>query len=315
MTHKYNPVSAMEYPRFCGPATFFRLPHVKTVENVDFVIAGVPFDTGAVFRVGARFAPQSIRQSSITFRDYNPEQDVFIFPKLSGTDYGDFPVVPGYLDKSFKRIEKELTPIFEAGVIPILVGGDHSITFVHLKSCFEKYGPVALVHFDSHTDAWDEYFGTKYNHATQFRRVVDEGLITVQNSIQVGLRGSIHSPQDYNDIKKLGYDYITTSNIKNIGLDKTADLIKKRINGKRVFLSFDMDFLDPAYAPGVGFPECGGFTSFEALQLLRKLKGIDFIGFDVVEVLPSHDLSNITSLLASTIIYEFMSLIAIGVRH
>lgn len=315
MIVKYQPLNPLKYPRFCGPATFFHLPHVRILENVDFIIAGVPFDSSSVFKVGSRFGPQAVRNSSLTFGDYNMEQKVKVFSNLSGVDYGDLPVVPGRTKTAFEKIEKELVPVFKSGIIPILVGGDHSITLPHLRSCFKWLGAdISLLHFDSHTDTWDNYLEEKYNHATQFRRAVEEGLVDATSSIQVGLRGSSYSPEDFDEIKKLGYDYITTSEVKKAGIERTAEIIKTRIGNKKVFLSFDIDFVDPAYAPGTGYPECGGFTSFETLELIRKLKGLDFVGFDVVEVLPSSDVSSITSLLAATIMYEFLSLIALQ-RH
>ncbi|MBI2252290.1 MAG: agmatinase [Armatimonadetes bacterium] len=291
---KYQPLDPLVYPRFCGVRTFMRLPFAQNLKGIDFLVAGVPFDTGSTFRVGARFAPSAIRNASIT----------------SGIDYGDLIVVPGYIEESYKKIKEQVIPILEKGIIPVLLGGDHSITLAHLRAVFEKYGPVALIHFDAHTDTWDNYFGQNYTHGTQFRRVVEEGLILVDNSIQAGMRGSIYSKEDYLNVKDLGYEILTANKIRKLGIEETAKIIKDRVNNKKVFFSFDIDFLDPAYAPGTSYPECGGFSSFEALELVRHLQELDFIGFDLVEVLPPYDSGEITSILASTIVFEFISLIA-----
>ncbi|MHA1446056.1 MAG: agmatinase, partial [Candidatus Heimdallarchaeaceae archaeon] len=248
---------------------------------------------------------------SALLRHHNPILNISPYEFLSGIDYGDLPVVPGYIEEGYKRIEESLVPIIEAGIIPILLGGDHAISLPELRAITKIHGPVSLIHFDSHSDTVDEYFGKPYNHGTPFKRAIEENLLLADNSIQIGLRGSIYSPEHLEIPKSLGFDVVTTEEIREIGLDSLIERIKKRVGESKVFLTFDIDFVDPAYAPGTGTPEIGGFTSGETLKLIRGLVDINFIGFDVVEVLPAYDSSEITALLAANIVYEFISIIAI----
>jgi len=307
---KYKPVDPRKSPRFSGIRTFMRLPHVKTTEGIDFVIVGVPFDTGASYRVGARFGPEAIRSASVLLRHHNQVLDVSMFEYCSGVDYGDLPVIPGYIEDSYKKIEEALFPIVDKGVIPILLGGDHSVTLAELRAVAKKHGAVALIQFDSHTDTGKKRFGRKYGHGTPFRRAVERKLLLVDHSIQVGMRGSVYSKDSINEAKSLGFEVITSTESYEIGIDNLIQRIRERVGDAKVFVTFDIDFVDPAYAPGTGTPEVGGFTSREALQLIRGLKGLNFIGFDVVEVLPQYDPAGITAILAANIVYEFISLIA-----
>ncbi len=197
---KYQPKDSFKSPRFCGVRTFMRLPFVEQIdENMDFVITGIPFDSGQSFRTGARFGPEAIRDFSILLRPYNPEQDINIFDYISGIDYGDVPIIPGYISETYKKIEEELTPVIEKGIIPISLGGDHSITLGELRAIVKKHGPVALLQFDAHSDTWDSYFDQKYNHGTVFRRAIEEGLIDVSRSLQIGMRGGLYGPEDLQD--------------------------------------------------------------------------------------------------------------------
>ncbi len=307
---KYKPVDPIKSPRFSGIQTFMRLPFIKKLEGVDFAIIGVPSDAGASFRTGQREGPAAIRKISALLRHHNPILNISPYEFLSGIDYGDLPVVPGYIEEGYKRIEESLLPVLEAGIIPILLGGDHAITLPELRAITKIHGPVSLLHFDSHSDTVDEYFGKPYNHGTPFKRAVEENLLLADNSIQIGLRGSIYSPEHLKIPKSLGFDVVTTEEIREIGLDSLIERIKNRIGKTKVFLSFDIDFVDPAYAPGTGTPEVGGFTSGETLKLIRALKDLNYIGFDVVEVLPASDPSEITALLAANIVYEFISILA-----
>ena len=307
----YRPVDPRESPRFAGIKTFMRLPHVKTTEGVDVAIVGVPFDTGASYRVGARFGPEAIRNISALLRHHNEVLDVSIFDHCSVVDYGDLPVNPGYIEDSYKMIEEGLLPILEGGVTPIMLGGDHSVTLPELRAVAKRHGPVALIHFDSHSDTGDKRFGRRYTHGTPFRRAIEEELILVDHSIQVGMRGSIYSRDSLDDARKLGFDLVTSVEAQEQGIDELIRRIRERAGDAKAFVSFDIDFVDPAYAPGTGTPEVGGFTSSEALRVVRGLKGLDLIGFDLVEVLPQHDPSQITALLAANIVYEFISLIAL----
>src|SRR5215208_6263000 len=308
---RYEPADSFETPRFSGVRTFMRLPNVQDLENANVAIVGAPFDTGASFRAGARFGPEGIRSVSHLLRPYNPSQDVSIFEHLSVIDYGDVPVVPGYIEESYERIAVGLEEVHRAGVAPIVLGGDHSVALPELRAAAAVHGPLALVQFDSHADTWDAYFGQRYNHGTVFRRAVEEGLLLPEHSIQVGMRGSLFDAGDWNDARELGFELISTAEVRKLGIEKTINRIRERIGGAKAYVSFDVDFVDPVFAPGTGTPEIGGFTSLEALGFIRGLSGIDIVGCDIVEVYPQYDgPAQITALLAATVAFEFLSLLA-----
>jgi agmatinase len=301
----------MQSPRFTGPATFARLPYVRTLEDVDVAIVGVPFDTGVTYRVGGRFGPNAVRAASVMLRPYNSNLDVKPFEVLSCVDYGDVAIVPGYTERSYAAIEAAVAPIVEAGVVPILIGGDHACTLPHLRATRTR-GPVAVIDFDSHTDAWDAYFGEKYNHGTWMRRAIEEGLVDVGQSIEVGLRGSLYGAEDWTRLKsELGLDYVTTEDVFTIGPEAVAARILERVGPGPAFISFDIDVVDPAYAPGTGTPEAGGPSAHDLLAIVRALRGIDFVGFDVVEVIPAYDPAGQTATLAANLAYEMLSLVAL----
>ena len=308
---RYEPANSLETPRFSGVRTFMRLPNVQDLENADAAIVGVPFDTGGTFRVGARFGPESIRSVSHLLRRYNPSMGVGIFEHLSVIDYGDVPVVPGYIEESYERIKEGLEPIHRAGVIPVVLGGDHSIALPELRAAATVHGPLALVQFDSHADTWDAYFGKKYNHGTVFRRAVEEGLLDTSRSIQVGMRGPLYASGDLGVSRELGFDLVPTDEVRELGIPEVIERIRERVGDAGVYVSFDVDFVDPAFAPGTGTPEIGGFTSREAQEFVRGLAGLAIAGCDVVEVYPQYDgAGQITALLAATVAYEFLSLLA-----
>ncbi len=244
----YGPVDAMVYPRFSGIRTFMRLPHVTDLDGVDFAVIGAPFDTGATYRVGARFGPEGIRSASALLRPYNPSQDIVIFDHLSGVDFGDFPVVPGYLPESHAHIAEGMKPVLEAGVTPIVLGGDHSITLPELRAVAQKYGPVALIQFDSHGDLWDEYFGGKDTHGTPFRRALEEGLLDTARSSQIGLRGPLYELSDLQQSLDFGFQLFTADEIRQAGLDAVIKAVKDRAGEGPCFLTFDIDFVDPTFA-------------------------------------------------------------------
>lgn len=308
---RYKPVDPRKSPRFSGIRTFMRLPHIRTMEGIDFAIIGVPFDTGASYRVGARFGPEAIRSASVLLRHHNQVLDVSIFEYCSGVDYGDLPVNPGYIEDSYEQIAESLFAVVDREIIPILLGGDHSITLAELRAVAKKHGPIALLQFDSHTDTGDKRFGRKYGHGTPFRRAIEEKLLLASHSIQVGMRGSIYQKDSLTAAESLGFEVVTSTEAYEIGIDKLVHRIRERVGDANVFVTFDIDFVDPAYAPGTGTPEVGGFTSREALQLIRGLKGLNLVGFDIVEVLPQYDREQITAILAANIVYEFISLIAL----
>jgi agmatinase len=308
---RYEPADSFETPRFSGVRTFMRLPSNQDLPNADAAIVGAPFDTGATFRAGARFGPEGIRSASHLLRRYNPSLDVAIFDHLSVIDYGDVPVVPGYIDESYRRIEEGLKPIHDAGVTPIVLGGDHSIALPELRAAAAVHGPLALVQFDSHPDTWDAYFGQNHTHGTPFRRAVEEGLLEPSRSIQVGMRGSIYDQDDWDDAREMGFDLVPTDEVRQLGIRDVIGRIRERVGDARTYVSFDVDFVDPAFAPGTGTPEIGGFTSREAQEFARGLVGLEIVGCDVVEVYPSYDPAQITALLAANIAHDFLSLIAL----
>ncbi|MBA2781709.1 MAG: agmatinase [Rubrobacteraceae bacterium] len=312
---RYEPADSFVTPRFSGVRTFMRLPNVQDLENADAAIVGVPFDTGGTFRVGARFGPEGVRSASHLLRRYNPSLDVAIFDHLSVIDYGDVPVVPGYIEESYRRIEEGLEPVHSAGVTPVVLGGDHSIALPELRAAAAIYGPLALVQFDSHPDTWDAYFGEKHTHGTPFRRAVEEGLLDTSRSIQVGMRGSIYDRGDWDDAREMGFDLVPTDEVRELGIPRVIDRIRERTGDAKVYVSFDVDFVDPAYAPGTGTPEIGGFTSREAQEFVRGLAGLEIIGCDVVEIYPAYDHSQITALLAANVAHEFLSLLALGRKN
>src|SRR3954463_14290484 len=308
---RYVPEDSLQSPRFTGPSTFARLPHVRTLEDVDLAVVGVPFDTGVTYRVGGRFGPNAVRAASVLLRPYDPVLEVAPFDVLSCVDYGDLAIVPGFTERSYAAIEAAVTPIVEAGVIPLLVGGDHACTLPHLRATRSR-GPVAVIDFDSHTDAWDSYFGEKYNHGTWMRRAIEEGLVDVDRSIEVGLRGSIYERGDWDGLRtELGLEFLTTEDVFRLGPEAVAAAIRDRVGTGPAFISFDIDVVDPAYAPGTGTPEAGGRSARDMLAIVRALRDIDFVGFDVVEVIPAYDPAGQTATLAANLAYEMLSLVAL----
>ncbi|MBI5877066.1 MAG: agmatinase [Chloroflexi bacterium] len=313
---RYAPANSLESPRFSGVRTFMRLPHVTDTAGVDFAVAGLPFDTGASWRVGTRFGPESVRSQSALLRPYHHALDVNIFDHLSGVDYGDAPVVPGFIEHSYEKIEAFLRPLHDAGVTPITIGGDHSVVLAELRAAARKHGPLGLVQFDAHGDVWDSYFGHKYTHGTPIRRAVEEGLLDTRRVIQVGMRGPLYAPDDIQQARDFGFEVLVADDVRALGIPKVIDAVRRTIGDGPTFLSFDIDFFDPAYAPGTGTPEVGGFTSAEGQQALRGLTGLNFVAFDVVEVLPSYDnAGQITALLGANVAWEMIALLAWQRKH
>ena len=310
MTDIKQPASALSSPRFCNMGTFMRMQKVDSAEGLDFVIAGAPFDTASSFRSGSRFGPNAIRNISAMMKPNNVIMQVNIMDGLKGGDIGDFNVTPGYIHPTYQAIEEGVAGILKENACPIVLGGDHSITLAELRAAAKKYGPVALVHFDSHSDLCDEVFGQKYNHGTPFRRALEENLMDASHSIQVGMRGSLYDPDEHKMAAELGMKLIPAHKVREMGLKTLVKTILERVGDKPCFLTFDIDFVDPAYAPGTGTPEVGGFTSLEALELVRNIKDLNFVGFDLVEVLPAYDHGEITAYLAANIVFEYLSILA-----
>jgi agmatinase len=311
VTH-HRPLDARLIPRFAGVRTFMRAPHTTDLAGVDAAVYGIPFDTATSFRTGTRFGPEGIRSASALLRPYNPALDVNVVETLSIVDYGDVPVSPGDTERTYGQIEEALAPLLDAGVFPLALGGDHSITLAELRALAGRHGPLALVQLDAHGDTWDEYFGQKFFHGTTFLRAQEEGLIEPAASVQAGLRGSLYGPDDLGSARELGFTVLSCDELRALGPAGYGDLVRARTGGHPVFLSFDIDVLDPAFAPGTGTPEAGGLTTAEALSFLRALRGIELAGADVVEVSPPYDgVGQQTALAAANIAYELLSLRAL----
>jgi agmatinase len=309
----YRPLDAQVIPRFAGIRTFMRAPHVTDPAGVDAVVYGIPFDTATSYRTGPRFGPEAIRSASSLIRPYNPALDVNVVDSLSLVDYGDVPVSPGDTERTYSQIEEALAPLVDAGVFVAAMGGDHSITLAELRAVARRHGPLALVQLDSHGDTWDQYFGQRYFHGTTFKRAAEEGLLDPTASVQAGMRGSLYGAADIEDARGLGFTVLSTDELRSLGPQAYGRLVLDTVGARPVFLSFDIDFLDPAFAPGTGTPEVGGFSTAEALAFLRALRGIKLAGCDVVEVSPPYDGPGmVTALAAANVLYDLLSLRAIG---
>ena len=312
----YQPVDARIFPRFSGIRTFARLPYSSSPPaDVDVAIVGFPFDTATSYRTGARFGPEAIRSASALLRPYHLPHDVDVFAELACVDAGDVPVAPGDTVGTYRRAEESLTGVIANGAIPLVLGGDHSITLAELRVLARKHGPLALVHLDAHGDTWDEYFGQPYFHGTTFLRAIEEELIEPHRSVQAGLRGPLYAREDIEDARKLGLTVLDADALRRLGPAGYGELIRGTVGAACAFLTFDVDFCDPAYTPGTGTPEVGGFTSAEAQAYLRSLAGVQLVGADVVEVSPAYDGPGApTSLLAANAAWEILALIAVGRR-
>jgi agmatinase len=307
----YRPPDASAVPRFTGPRTFMRLPHVLSTEDVDLAMVGVPTDDAVSFRSGARFGPEAVRSASALLRPYNPHLRVDVVERLSMVDFGDAPTVPGYHEQTLERIEGHLAPLHAAGVLVLCVGGDHSMVLAELRAAARVHGPLALVHLDAHADVWEQYYGARYFHGTVFKRAVEEGLVDPHRSVQAGMRGTLYGEADERVPAELGYDAIPWAQLERVTPEQYGERVRARVGDMPAFLSFDVDFVDPAFAPGTGTPEVGGPTSAQALAYLRALTGIDFRAFDCVEVSPPYDPSGITAWLAASACHEMVSLAAL----
>jgi agmatinase len=309
----YRPLDAQLIPRFAGIRTFMRAPHVADLAGVDAVVYGIPFDTATSYRTGPRFGPEAIRSASSLLRPYNPALEVNVVDALSIVDYGDVPVSPGDVERTYAQIEEALAPIVEAGAFPVALGGDHSITLAELRALARVHGPLALVQLDSHGDVWEQYFGQRYFHGTTFKRAFEEGLLDAQASVQAGMRGSLYGAEDIEVARELGFTVLSTDELRALGPQAYGELVREKTGGRPVFMSFDIDFLDPAFAPGTGTPEVGGFSTAEALAFVRALRGVRLAGCDVVEVSPPYDGPGaVTALAAATIAYELLCLRALA---
>lgn len=305
--------TGFEAQPYYGICTFGRQPHTRDLTGVDVAIVGVPYDGSTSYRSGARFGPRAIREQSLLLWGYHNALNVAPFKAMKVIDYGDVDVVPVDILATHAAIDTEVGSIVKEGLTVISLGGDHSIALPLLRAHARKYGRLAVIHFDAHPDTWDTEFGDhKYSHGTPFRRAIEEKLIDTSAYIQIGIRGPTSGAQDYKDALELGARMITIDESMRIGLGGILNEIRQRAGDKPIYVTLDIDSIDPAFAPGTGTPEVGGFSSYQMLQVLRGLKGLNLVGFDLVEVSPPFDHSNITSILAANLVFEFLSLLALN---
>jgi len=298
-------------PRFGQIATFMLLPAAASPAGLDVAIVGIPFDGGVSYRPGARFGPRAVREQSSLIRTWHPVLKVHPFKRLRVADCGDVDVVPVSIEATLDAVARKIDEVAAAGAVPLSVGGDHSVSLAVLRSLGRRHGRLGLVHFDAHPDTWDEYFGSKFYHGTPFRRAVEEGLVDPSRMIQVGIRGPLYGPEDLAFQDAHGIEVVRIEEIKERGV---AAVVRRfeRLRGGAVYCSFDIDAVDPAFAPATGVPEVGGLSSWEALALVRGLQGIDLVGADVMEIAPPYDgPGQITSLLGANLLFEFASLLAL----
>ena len=307
-----QPVSGKLVPRYAGPSTFARIPELRDVDSCDVAIIGVPFDAGTSYRPGARFGPQAVRQASRQLRtNYHPNYDVEPFKVQQVADAGDITCNPFNIDEAIKQIEDGATDLLNKVGSIVTIGGDHTIALPLLRSVNKKCGqPVALVHFDAHLDTWDTYFGAPYTHGTPFRRAREEGLFLDDASMHVGIRGPLYSRDDLKEDEDLGFKIIHCDDFQTQSIDEIVKRIRDRVGDNPLYLSIDIDVLDPAHAPGTGTPEIAGMTSREMLNVLRGLSGMNLVSADVVEVAPAYDHAELTSTAAATIVYELINILA-----
>ncbi|KIQ18227.1 agmatinase [Rhodococcus sp. MEB064] len=312
MTEIRGPLDASKHPRFTEPSTFARLPRLDQVSRADVSILGVPFDSGVSYRPGARFGPAHIRASSKLLRPYNPALDVSPFAQRQVADAGDIGVNPFDITEALTTVEHAITDLRKDGSTVLTLGGDHTIALPILRALHRDHGPIAVLHFDAHLDTWDTYFGAPFTHGTPFRRASEEGLIDLERSQHIGIRGPLYGKKDLEDDAVLGFQIIRSDDYETDGVASIVERMRRRLDTGPVYVSVDIDVLDPAHAPGTGTPEAGGMTSRELLNTLRGLVGANIVGADIVEVAPAYDHAEITGIAAAHVAYELLSVLALG---
>jgi agmatinase len=311
---RYQPPDASLAPRYTGIRTFARFPHVaEELEQVDAAVIGVPFDTATTMRPGARFGPAGIRDASMLLRPWNTSQRVNVFDTLSIVDRGDIHVTPGNAEKTTAQIAEQLEPVIREGITPLVLGGDHSIVLGELRAHAAVHGPVGVVLLDAHADTWEEYYGERYFHGTPFKRAYEEGVIDPHRSLLAGMRGSLYDAADLDEPRSWGFEIVSCDELRTWSPEQYSARVRERVGDGPVYLSFDIDALDPAFAPGTGTPEVAGLLIHEAIAFLRALRGVRFVGYDIVEVAPPYDTQGqTTALAAANIGYELLTLTALA---
>jgi agmatinase len=305
-----GPPDARVVPRFAGPDTFARLPTLDQVGRAAVAVVGIPFDSGVSYRSGARFGPGGVRAGSKLLRPYHPFLDVEPWTAHQVADAGDVAANPFDIREAVEQVQSAATELMQRADHLVALGGDHTLSLPLLRATAARHGPLSLVHFDAHLDTWDTYFGMPYTHGTPFRRAVEEGLLELGTSAHVGTRGPLYSTGDMEQDRDLGFATVTTVDVARQGVDAAIDRVLDRIGTRPVYISVDIDVLDPAHAPGTGTPEPGGLTTRELQMILRGLRGTDLVGADVVEVAPAYDHAELTTIAAANVAYELLSLLA-----
>lgn len=305
-----GPIDSSRIPRFAGPSTFARLPRLDQVRKAEIAVVGVPFDSGVSYRPGARFGANHVREASRLLRPYNPALDVSPFENVQVADAGDMAVNPFEIHEAIVSIQQHALDLTDDGGRLVTLGGDHTIALPLLRAAAQRHGPVALLHFDAHLDTWDTYFGAEYTHGTPFRRAVEEGILDTEALSHVGTRGPLYGKKDLEDDRRFGFGILTSADVFRQGVDEVIARLRDRIGDRPLYVSVDIDVLDPAHAPGTGTPEAGGMTSRELLEILRGLRGLNLVGADVVEVAPAYDHAEITGVAASHVAYDLVTLMA-----
>lgn len=304
------PVDGQRSPRYAGITTFARLPQLSEVQDHDIAVVGVPFDAGVTFRPGARFGPGAIREASRLLRPYNPALETAPFDNVQVVDAGDVNCNPFDITTALEEIEAGVSELITGGRRPMILGGDHTIALATLRAINREHGPVALVHFDAHLDTWGPYFNTPVTHGTPFRVAIEEGLLLKEHSAHVGIRGSLYSADDLADDEELGFTIVHAREFHTTPFLDIIDRVSKRVGDAPLYISIDIDVLDPAHAPGTGTPEAGGLTSRELLELLRGLRDKNLVGADVVEVSPAYDHASVTAVAAAHCAYDLISIMS-----
>ncbi len=306
MRPKNQPISGNDLARFSGPNTFMRLPSVTDLKGLDVAILGIPLDIGTSWRSGTRFGPKQVRSESAMLRPYNLATGAAPFDSLQVADIGDLAINTFSLAESLRIIAESYDAILNYDAMPLAIGGDHSITLPILRAMARRHGPVALIHVDAHADVNDEMFGEKEAHGTVFRRAHEEGLINPDKTYQIGLRGTGYAAEDFEEAAGWGFQQFPAHALWHKPLTALGEEIRRDIGDRPVYLTYDIDSLDPAFAPGTGTPEVGGLTTPQALELIRAFKGLNIVGGDLVEVSPPYDTSGNTALTGANIFYEMM---------
>jgi agmatinase len=310
VTGVIGPPDGRQVPRFAGPDTFARLPRLQDVGRAAVAITGIPFDSGVSYRPGARFGPTAVRNGSKLLRPYHPGLETTPLTAHQVADAGDIAANPFDIAEAIAHIDRAARALLDQAGHLIAIGGDHTVALPLLRATAARHGPLSLVHFDAHLDTWDTYFGAPYTHGTPFRRAAEEGLLDRTGCLHVGIRGPLYTAADLTEDSELGFQVVSAPDVEQIGVPGMVERIRERVGDRPVYVSVDIDVLDPAHAPGTGTPEAGGLTSRELLAALRSFAHLNLVGADIVEVAPAYDHAQITGIAAAHVAYELLSALA-----